>query len=1639
MKMLMNKSKKHFIKSLCVCLAFCCTILGCIQLMAKAFEPTIYVDDVKIYECNADDDADADAKAFFEGIGYVYTGIDLNNGADNKRCAYLGYKTTTNRDMAITDIRMMAMDTGYELYNYQDMVNYLASQKAGTAQAMYVASVVFIDNYLAGSPRAIDVYNALNLYDIGDTARTRLGDYIVSGQADLKFFTDILVKSSTGTMNAVHSYLSMALTPFENDLDDETNDIITTSWAGFTVKSDLWEIIEDENITTDEVNELHKNYNDRAREVFKAIQDFVTLYENALARQNHVEQQEELPEANNIEEAADAIEEVDREDTDFLYLSAMEMLNEYSFADGSKLGDWFLDIGKKTSDTVNLMQLYPVVEAMGEAQAAIVRTGGFVSAVLNLAENQHSEDIDSAVQEAKKTINKYRKVDSVSIWENCDDEIENSTIAFTSDSVRKSSAENSLGKKSKWQTFKEDFEEIQKVLGIVTGVLFTVIPVMVWVLSAAVVITKIMAATCIAMAALNTLCVGLLAVASFLNACLPWIGIFVTLFTVGMMIGIAIKEAIKGKEVDIDKQSDKPDFIFDAKEVGTEVLDVKYKSVRNSSGKVSDINVEKQIKWVLLAYSKDTRIGSPICADENGIIFKCVTGNSGFQNGYDCVKFFGERSPADCNAHCFENKTSGVYLHYRTEASIASENQTPNTTPKPDESGEKPKEEKNYISDILICTGKNASDAKSKIVKHEGKFYVLDYNLSPDQEFATYIGYSMTTNPEQAITDLRVAPYMGVSQQTANVMYGDIKYTRIDIMGYNVEVGDEQTKPQANALYYTKDKNAGEPILADGLHPVTSYSSAKDGWEPISLFGNDIPYNFDTRLASYSEYSGMINFYECKESFGMNNVRCVYVYFESDKTYTDGTKYLSGVFFYGGFEWEDTAMLRGDVEIRAGEYTERLGSYPKSILHPANIANAVFEEEHISWLHVNSFIGFTYTYNPKRALYNVEAYQGDSFSLSLNYSMSKINDLGLSQNYVACSFFNQQASCYYTSNIRFIDKTNTFMNANGMIHSDGDLLHHILDGCTHTLPEGIEFGYSRTNYLPANLYVTGYQKDAKPLTLADVVISDTKYTATETDGRLSVDISNEKTLAGTPATGAFHGVTDMKNPRSKNPFAIGYSDFYKDAKDDTKVKREGSIRYLYLSGSRLGKRKYISSLSVGAFSREQYKTDNPNASEDELKSIDRMVEGTAMAQATCGCADEVIVVNCATDNQSDAWYNKQKDKKSDRTPPENKPAAYIGVSRTDVGTVLSDEDGKTKAANNQRPITGVLLYKLDDKTAPGEITIDSIRYYCAGVQTPIVMKGTKYFLYYTYSRGAIPGEPIEEIKIDNIPIIAGYSTNLCADKNSQKPYGNADQTNFIHVKIQRDTRKDFYNKLYIGQGANTRAALCDLLSQGCLEYVDLDLNTGRDGKAIYLGYRTGHIDEDKIKEMRTESGREKERAKQLQEAVYDVVVTNDEPYHSEGIVCNNVYYKPVSSVDLTGGSGHKLYMYYACPWYSSRYNANNTVATLLPQNVFTGYYVNMALGQYDRVPYKTELNATTNTQNGITPWEYVMFSDNSSQCDFNVGNIAFDRSKAYYHHAVDNRITMFAQRSDGSVKPAGEITGGFVGKTMGVGTGYVEN
>ena len=1612
-----TKTGKIISALLCILLSLSIGLAGAAHIYAEAANVK-YVSEIRVYQCESGDDAAANAKSWFEKNGYIHTGIELNPGTKTERDCYLGYKTTTNKDLAITDIRILPMDTGYQTYDYKQMTDYMLKENYGTAYTLDSAASEFIVNYEAGSPKAKNAYDGLNFFYVEENGKKiKLGDYILAGKTDVKFFAKVVLKASSGTINAVLGFLNIGIAAYNNEYDDDAEEEITRNWAEAIPHSQIWAMI-DEGLSTDDISDLHKQYNDDAKKLFAQLQDFTTCYENAMARykanKDKVLDDEGM---KTLEEAVENIEDTDEGDADLAYITAFDTLNSYDFNENMKLGDWLIRMGKMSSDKVDLIQFYPVLEAMSEAQVSIASVGGFLSAVSNLSKNESLKQFEEKIPEIKDAIHEYNKSDCIELWDNADDDIDNSTIAYTSDAIRKQSAMNELTAVDKREIVKEKIDTVLEWINIGLGVAF----VATFVIKIVIVVVAKIAAAC-ACAALSAFCATALAwIAAFSVVCF-WVGIAVLAFSIGFMIGWWIGTLIRGKVKDL-YHTTKPDFVFDAAETKDGIITVKYKSVRNDSGDVGDVNCAKQWRWCLLATSTDSRIGSPIRADDEGNIFKCVTGDSAPINGYDCARYFGESSPADFNAYCEKNSVDGCYLHFRTERSIEDETKEETPAPQPQPDGEKkdetPAAEKTYIGDLIVVTGKDADKAKAMIKKKKGAFSIIDYNLTPDRsDLVTYIAYTLTTDKKQAITDIRIAPYVG---QTNRIMHGDVEYTYANNLGYAMSIDDEKTAPNCDALYYTRDTKAGTPITPEGIHFVRKHADAKPGWEPVTLFCG-MPYDFDVKYETYENDTILISSRSMDDSNGWDKEKGVFMYYEPEVKYTSGEKYLSGIFFLGGYDVEKTAAyFWAQTSCKIQDLKDFMTEDPKTTIYSCNIANSADIDMFSGNDDLRRYLCYTYTYNPKRALYDISAFQGTTYSDSMPYSMSKAKTDGGSINYVACSSIEQQAldPSVDMASVRFIHPNNAYIDSHALLCDWQDYNEELMDGYTKTLPERIPFGYKKADFIPASLYVAGVTEGKNPLKLSDVVLTKEEHDGVTLENKMVSYVNDEKTLAGTTPKGDFHSIYEMKTPWSNKPFNITYPTWYDD--DDDAHKPESDL-YIYIRDSKPKKGKYISNISVGSYSRTQHKENNSKADDKELKAVDAIVEGQSMLMASSGCVDEIVMTDLSMD-QSDAWYNRQDDGKANHAAPEDKNAAYLGITRTN---------------KPEEAITGILLYQNNDSTAANQITIDSVKYKCSNTQSPIFLNGKKYFLYTTTNKGIMPGVPIEEIVIDSSPIKSGYATALCGDAKHDTPYGNPKHDSFIHMKYEH-TKGEFYNKLYVGVGSNKKAALCDLLSQECVEVVDMDLNKGVSGASVYLGYRTGRIDWDDVNAATTEKSRKALLESSLTEAIYDVVVTVDEPYQPDGFVSkDNMYYKPVSENDLNNDNFHqgaKVYMYYASQFWSKSYNSDHRTNTKLPMSVFTGPYVNMAFAPYDRVPYNTSLPATTETSETPVKWEYVMRSDNSAPADLNAGIAAVNSD----HRAQDVRITMFAQRMDGSVKPAGEITGGFVSETMDVGKVYIKS
>ena len=1605
------KAKRYSIRQILT--AILCVILVAYPCFLEApvvrAENMVYLSDVKLFYFDRVSQTMSDVREKAAKEGYTIYQEDLNAGTDkynglSKLGVFLGYKTTADPNQAIRDIRTLGMDRDYYLYDYNDILAYLKNSCEGTGGAMYKASKTFIQYYKAGSPKAIDAYNGLNLFYV-DNAKMKLGDYIVKGKAEIDLFLEITLKASTGTLSAVMNFLNSGIAPFDAKKD-------TVNWAVALQHSALREKLNG-NMTASERSALAKLYDDDAREVFLQIQDFTMHFENASARKDYESTgtidytvtNEEGQQVEDYEGAVEAMDTMEEEDGDAVYLSTYEILNQYDYDETRKLGDWLLEIGRQSDEDIDLTELFPLIEAMGEAQSGLVRTLGFISATSNLSQNSANDKMKEVMPEIRQAIKDYNGGDCISLWDNADDDIENVYIAYTSDAIRKSDGNNSIGKKTKFEIVDEKINTVLKWIEIGMGAAIVGCYVLQGVLGLAgtVLAGFTGSAACAAVSAVFSTLVSCLAVAA---SFLMWAGIFVLAFTIGWAIGKWLGGQIK-RAFPTMKHSNMPAYVFDAVDTLQGPLTVKYKTVWCDRKKLGDVNGFEETKWQLICYSKDPNVGSPIVKDSDGNFFKVLQGISSLQNGYDCIDFFGERNPANLNSYTENDLVNGIYFNYRTVQSINGEG--PNSAENEPTGGN---DSDTYLLDIIVSTAKTAEAAKAKITSKEGKYYVLDSNLSPGTGNYTYIGYSMTTNPDLAITDIRVAPYHG----TDSITYGDISYGYAGHLGIAKEDGDNSLTT-GDALLKTSDKRAGSPIPTDGLHVITSNgASIQPGWEPVTLF-NGLRYNFSAYYEDFTDpylndLQIYVSGYSTKKSNNWERENC-YLYFEPSEMYTSGTKYLSGFFSIQGYKIDKTPkMVWSQTKANMEELKDAVLDFPQAKLIETNLAQSVQVNMASGHDRDEQYLGFTWTYNPKRAITDIVLFQGDTYQDTVGYSFTRPSG-GASIGYIAASTISQQGLDGSTSMkaTRFINPNSAIINDHALLVMSDDYDSGLLDGYTKTLAKGFSFSYDKANFLPLGLYMSGPVTGKSPLALSDVIVTGEKCYG-KVEGKQIEYHPSSRTYTLDLETKAdpekaYHSVYELKDPYATDPFSISYPNWY-DKKGNL---RGGTALYIYVKGALPAKAKYISSVTVGSYSRQQYRMDilskKAFAPDEEVNLIDSAVNASAMMMAVSSCEHEVYPVNLATQS-SNAWYRRADEKgKAQTKAPENTPAAYIGITRTDKAT---------------KAITAILLYQNNAGTTAAKIKLDGAEYYCDSPSTPIILNGKQYFLYYTRNRGVLTGARVQDIVIDGNVLLQGTATAICSSKGSTTTTTISGLPNYIHMKFEQE-EGTYYTDLYIGDGSNRDAALSNLVSQECFQFIDLDLNCASGGNYQYVGYSTGALDMATAKPSTIKMCWE--------EAIWDIIVTKNEPFHADGFVSekNGIYYAPVSNVDLNNGVQgfpDELYMYYCCPIVSEDYNDAKKKDTVMPDKVFTAPISKIAMARYDRVPYNTQLNGMDGTGSTLVPWEYVMYADHSAPVDFNAG--AFKLNSTGY--IDDNRVTMFVQRFDGSIKPAGQITGGFVEESM---------
>ncbi|MBQ1503272.1 MAG: hypothetical protein IIZ35_04640, partial [Clostridia bacterium] len=675
-----------------------------VSMAADALLGQVYVLDVQLFQAATLGECTELCRA----VGYIPFEQNLNNGAVEKvsfgadidaPCVILGYTTTTNVDLAVSDISLLRMGEGYELREFQSIAAALLAKNQNYAEGLAAAAADFAENYDKGAPSAVQAYNMLDLLYVDDLDKhtfsgylqaksnetpfaalitssdsvmefirsqenityvdydwsdhTPLGDFILEGNADAEFFGKLLSLGTPSIFNAVNTALCVGSAEYENYYDSDLDTYETRVWADRLYGSDVRQMIA-EGLTTDEWRAFDSAYMDSARQIASSIQDFATQYLNAKARGASVDSLGET-EADDFEGVVEEINDMKDSDLDGVYMAAYEILNRYRYDDSRMLGDWIVSAGSRTySSEEDYRTLYVLADALSPAQLVLMKYCGFCTFANDML--QPDEDNDDAQEAFSEIVNGLKSLVGkgeeyrVSVWTGVDNSVYYGKVAMTSDAIRRAGA-NSVLQLTQEEKAAENSRVRNKYITIGTGLitLFTIVSNIALKAKNA---ALIKAGVELGIAAAT----GGWAALSSVTSIITKLNIYLLIAEVVITIVLFVYKFFKNElHVPSSEYTEMPSLLFEAKNTSGGVRVVKYNAVREPyRGRIGDLNAYVGYKWNILYVSHDSDAGSPLVVPDGKDPFCFGSDDSASPDGYKPVSQFGQIAAADMNYGAYE-------------------------------------------------------------------------------------------------------------------------------------------------------------------------------------------------------------------------------------------------------------------------------------------------------------------------------------------------------------------------------------------------------------------------------------------------------------------------------------------------------------------------------------------------------------------------------------------------------------------------------------------------------------------------------------------------------------------------------------------------------------------------------------------------------------------------------------------------------------------------------------------------------------------------------------------------------------------------------------------------------------------------
>lgn len=360
---------------------------------ASAGRVTYYLSDLKMAEASTADEA----KAILAEAGYTVLDKNLNPGGS--KAVYLGYMKSKNVDDAITDVRVMNMKGGFNISDYESIIEDALDEYGTEVNRLRIAANEFAENYKAGKKEAQLAYRQLNYYYVEiDKKQVKMGDYMLNFPTTNEGFADILLKGNPNILNNIRILLSMGVA--------DGGDLIERIKAA----------------TADEEVYTKAKYYEDAKEMAGKIQQLKKMLDDAIAEIDEIEADPDMTEAEK--EAALLMPEY----IVTLLLSFDVALETIPCGD-TTYSDYF-----ETTTDVDYKVLYPFVEAMTEGQRAMATSGQIHSVLVYNSVEMSDEELNTQLAEIEK------EYEPLSVYFGTDMNLLDGAIGVTSDALREEAA-----------------------------------------------------------------------------------------------------------------------------------------------------------------------------------------------------------------------------------------------------------------------------------------------------------------------------------------------------------------------------------------------------------------------------------------------------------------------------------------------------------------------------------------------------------------------------------------------------------------------------------------------------------------------------------------------------------------------------------------------------------------------------------------------------------------------------------------------------------------------------------------------------------------------------------------------------------------------------------------------------------------------------------------------------------------------------------------------------------------------------------------------------------------------------------------------------------------------------------------------